>query len=165
MIAPLGSGLTVSVHPGELVGGVVSSPALGALTLRNIQPGCLIQLYNPAQVPQFDTTQPIVGYDPPTGTPLPAPGRTIVITATDEAEIVRMIVSVELTEDPDTEQRLWEMVYNGDRFADKYLGSSIVSQTTTQIVMNVVRAGGFAVGDDPRFETIVFDKGGNIAVS
>lgn len=112
-----------------------------------------------------DATPPTVTYDPPSGTSLASPGRTVSIQATDETEILRFMVSVELAPDPDTGERVWEVVYNGVRFSDKYAGSTLVTNTLTSKLMRVQRNGGFSIGENPRFEVILFDKAGNIATS
>jgi len=112
-----------------------------------------------------DGVPPVVTYDPPSGTVLSAPGRVISIHATDETEILRFMISVELAPDPDTGERVWEVVYNGARFSDKYAASFFVTNTLTSKLARIVRNGGFGVGENPRFEVILFDKAGNIATS
>jgi len=121
-----------------------------------------IDFYTTASI---DATPPTVTYNPPSGTSFEAPGGIVTIQAADETEILRCIVSVELAPAPGTGKKLWEVVYNGARFSDRYAGSVLVTNTPTLIAMQVIRNGGFAAGENPRFEVILFDKAGNIATS
>lgn len=105
-----------------------------------------------------DTEAPVVVYDPPSGTIFRSPVRVVKIICTDELEIVRVMVSVEFKN-----TGVWDTVFNGERFADRYKNSTVQVVSPTQTILNVQRFGGWGSNAVPRFETIVFDKGGNIA--
>lgn len=105
-----------------------------------------------------DVINPLVVYDPASGTEFRSPGQVVKITITDDVEIVLATVSVEFQK-----TGVWDTVFNGTRFSNAYRESTVQIVSPTEIILNIKRFGGWGFDAVPRFETIAFDKAGNIA--